>query len=92
MGISRITALISLPFLLAACVPEPPPAPDAPDMCQAAAFQGLVGQPKAILAQMLLPAGTRIIGPNDAVNLDYRNDRLNIEVGANDRIAKVACY
>lgn len=89
----RLIALISLPLALAACVPQAPPAaPEPPDTCQAAAFQGLVGQPRAILAQMLFPAGTRIIGPNDAVTADYNAGRMNIEVGANDRIGKVACY
>ncbi len=88
----RLIALLSLPLILAACVPEAP-RPDTPDAaCQAPGYQGLVGQPRAVLAAMLFPAGTRIIGPNDAVTADFRADRLNIEVGANDRIAKVACY
>ena len=85
---------LALPLLLlAACVPEEPAMEDPPtDACQSAGFQGLVGQPRAVLERMLLPAGSRVIGPNDPITRDYRPDRLNIEVGANDRIARVACY
>lgn len=89
----RLIAL-ALPLLvLSACVPEEP-AMEAPpaDACQSAGFQGLIGQPKAVLERMLLPAGSRVIGPNDPITRDYRPDRLNIEIGANDRIARVACY
>lgn len=55
-------------------------------------MQGLVGQPKSVLATMMLPAGSRVIGPNDAVTMDLRLDRLNVEIGADDRIAKVSCF
>ena len=41
---------------------------------------------------MLLPAGSRVIGPSDPVTMDFRPERLNVEVGADGRIAKVGCY
>ena len=90
-------ALALLPLLaLAACVePVPPPGgaplPDA-DLCRASGFQGLVGQPQSVLRTMMLPAGSRVIGPGDAVTADFRPDRLNIENGTDGRIAKVGCY
>lgn len=88
---SRLVILLSL--LLAACVPEAPIAEGPPsDTCQAAGLQGLVGQPKAVLDRMLLPARSRVIGPNQPITRDYRPDRLNVEIGANGRIEKVACY
>ncbi len=86
--------LAILPFLaLAACVEPPVPAAE-PDMdaCKASTYQGLVGQPKTVLATMMLPAGSRVIGPTDAITMDYRAERLNVELGKDDRIAKVACY
>lgn len=87
--------LAFLPLIaLAACV-QPATNPDAkpePDLCKAAGMQGLVGQPKSVLATMMLPAGSRVIGPNDAVTMDLRLDRLNVEIGADDRIAKVSCF
>ena len=79
---------------LGACVapaPAPAPAPDT-DLCKAAALQGLVGQPKSVLRTMLLPAGSRVINPGDAVTADFRPDRLNVEIGTDDRIAKIGCY
>lgn len=88
----RLIALLTLPLALAACVPAEPDSPQAPDTCPAASFQGLVGQPRAVLGQMLFPAGTRIIGAHDPVTADFNPARLNVEIGHNDRIAKVACY
>ncbi|KGJ07997.1 I78 family peptidase inhibitor [Paracoccus sphaerophysae] len=87
-------ALAILPLLaLAGCV-EPVPAPVQPDtdQCKASTLQGLVGQPKSVLQTMLLPAGTRVIGPGDAVTMDFRPDRMNVEVGTDGRIAKIGCY
>lgn len=86
-----LTALASA-ALLAACEPVPVTAPPAADECGAQGYQGLVGQPRGVLAQMTFPIGTRTIGPDDAVTADFRPDRLNIEYGRNDRIEKVSCY
>lgn len=79
---------------LAACEPVPPAAiPEPPaDECGAAGYQGLIGQPHAVLAAMTFPIGTRMIGPDDAVTADFRPDRLNIEYGRTGRIEKVSCY
>lgn len=86
-------ALALLPLLaLAACV-EPAPVPEPePDLCNAAAMQGLVGQPASVLQTMMLRAGTRVINPGDPVTMDFRPDRMNVEIGANGRIEKIACY
>ena len=87
----RLLAVLPL-LALAACV-EPPPVeePDT-DQCNAASLQGLVGQPGTVLRDMMLRAGTRVINPGDAVTMDFRPDRLNIEIGTSGRIEKVACY
>lgn len=79
---------------LAACEPiEPAPPSDPPAAaCGAAGYQGLLGQPRAVLEQMTFPIGTRLIGPDDAVTGDFRPNRLNIEYGRNGRIEKVGCY
>lgn len=87
---------VALPILLAGCTVPPPaetgPALPAPEVCKAGDYKGLVGQSRSVLDAMLLPAGTRIIGPNDPVTADFRPDRVNIEVGAGDRIEKVSCF
>ncbi|SHM39723.1 Peptidase inhibitor I78 family protein [Paracoccus solventivorans] len=87
-------ALRALPMLaLAACIETAPsPAADDDDLCGAAALAGLVGQPAEVARTMQLPAGTRIINPGDPVTRDLRRDRLNIEIGADGNIARVACY
>ena len=90
-------ALLILPVLaLAACdmppASEPPATPDPTVQCKADDYKALIGQPKSVLTTMLLPAGTRVIGPGDAVTMDYRADRVNIELGASGRIEKISCY
>ena len=80
---------------LGACTlsqPDLPAAPAATDACGAARLQGLVGQSDAVLRDMKLPEGARIIGPRDAVTADYRETRMNFEIGADGRIARIACY
>ncbi|RMC36580.1 I78 family peptidase inhibitor [Paracoccus alkanivorans] len=81
---------------LAACEPETEsstaPTLDLPQNCGAEVLQDLVGQPKSALDSQKLPAGTRIIGPEDAVTADFRPDRLNIELNGDDRIEKIGCY
>lgn len=86
--------LFALPVLaLAACIePETPAEEPIPTACGAAGFEGLVGQPEAVLSNMQFPIGTRIIRPGTAVTMDFRPERLNIEIGENRRIEKVGCY
>jgi hypothetical protein len=80
---------------LGACT-QAPPAPVHGDAklgsCGAAGFQGLVGQSNAALQNVKLPQDARIIGARDAVTMDYRPTRLNFEIGADNRIAKISCY
>lgn len=73
---------------------SPPPASPAPvsDPCGAARLQGLVGQSRAAVERLSLPKGTRIIGYKSPVTLDYRPDRLNIELDEKDRVAKLSCF
>jgi hypothetical protein len=92
IAMTRLFAAVPL-ILLAACVPPPPATPpEDADLCKAQALQGLVGQPQSVLQSMLLPAGSRVIGPSDPVTMDFRPERLNVEIGADGRIAKVGCY
>jgi hypothetical protein len=80
--------------LLAACEPvEPVAQPEPPtDQCGASRYQGLLGQPRDILASMTFPIGTRMMGPEDAITADYRPERLNIEYGSTGRIEKISCF
>ena len=87
-------ALITLLFpLVAACTS--PVAVDAPpdqssDACGASGYQSLVGQP---LAAATFPAtlDVRMINPGEAVTMDYRADRLNVELDGAGIIRVVRC-
>ncbi|MBF9042582.1 hypothetical protein HKCCE4037_04550 [Rhodobacterales bacterium HKCCE4037] len=71
---TRMT-VFSLAFVIAGCVQ----AQEAEDECGAAGLQGLVGQTAAIAELLEFPGQVvRIVGPGDAVTMDYRSDRLNI--------------
>ncbi|WP_347268037.1 I78 family peptidase inhibitor [Paracoccus sp. (in: a-proteobacteria)] len=89
----KILALAPV-LALAACVEAQPPEQPAvmPPTCGAEQYQGLVGQSQSVLRDMMLPAGTRVIGPRDPVTMDFRQDRLNFEIGADGRIARVGCF
>lgn len=59
--------------------------------CGADAMQSMVGEPADILALIDLPSPVRIIRPGDAVTRDYRVERLNFYIDAEERIERVAC-
>ncbi|HEX9857282.1 MAG TPA: I78 family peptidase inhibitor [Paracoccaceae bacterium] len=84
-----------LALALAACTPEAeapgPGLPPADDACGAAALQGLVGQPAAVLEAMTFGPATRVLRPGMAVTMDYSAERLNIEVDAAETIIRVSC-
>lgn len=62
-----------------------------PDSCGAVNHQSLVGQSAAALAPSSLPEGTRVIFPGMPVTMDFREERMNVEVGSGDKVARVFC-
>jgi Peptidase inhibitor I78 family len=86
----RITPLVAL-LAFAACVPVEEPVPVDLDACGASGSQNLVGQSADILAAMTFPIGTRVIYPETVVTMEYNPERLNIRVGATNRIEEVNC-
>jgi hypothetical protein len=82
-------------LFLAACwsIPAPEPVFEGPDLaqCGADALQGLVGQPASVLQTMKFGQETRIIRPDMAVTMDFRADRLNIDIDRAERISRVYC-
>lgn len=76
------------------------PAPAAPDMaatCNAEAAQSFVGMQASELnvAEAKTAAGAkgdvRVIAPGQAVTMDYRGDRLNVEVDDGNVITRISC-
>lgn len=63
----------------------------APDTCQMAAHQGLIGTVGAEIDQSSLPSGSRVICHNCAVTMDYRADRLNIDLGPDGKVTRLHC-
>ncbi|MFN3973277.1 MAG: I78 family peptidase inhibitor [Gemmobacter sp.] len=80
-------------MLAAACTvePIPEPMPPASPSCGAEGLQGLVGQRASVLQGMAFGSETRIIRPGMAVTMDYRENRLNIEIDTRERIVRVYC-
>ena len=89
-------------LLMAACATVPPAAPveAVPVMgegaCNATKAQGLVGRAAnneqgAEALRLTGATALRWIRPGDAVTMDYRTDRLNIELDSANRIVRVAC-
>lgn len=78
-------ALMLSGMVLAACE-----ATQTEEACGADDYQGLVGQS---LAAVTVPAelDARIIGPDTAVTMDHRPDRLNIAVDGSGIIERVYC-
>lgn len=84
------------PLALAACVaavPIPVPvAPADPGTCGADALAAqFVGQPSATVVPGAFPIPVRVIGPGDAVTMDYSAGRANFETDARGIVTRVFC-
>ena len=62
-----------------------------PDTCQMAAHQGLIGSDGAAIDPTTLPAGARVICHDCVVTLDYRADRLNVQLDPDGQVASLRC-
>lgn len=86
----RFAPLVLL--MLAACDMALPGDEPAVDLCQAGAYQGLLGQPISALDDWLLVQHPyRIIRPGDAVTEDFSPNRLNLRLDGADRLAGADC-
>ena len=85
-------------MVLAACQPaleerptEPPVMPDA--TCGAEYMQDRIGKEAALFdfSETNLDRPVRVIPPNSAVTMDYRADRLNVDLDAQGNITRIWC-
>lgn len=102
--VSGVAVLVS-GLLLSACAsgPEPAHAPAPPAVgqsegaaCDSDAVQYAIGEPfdEANASQLQSESGARqvrVLRPNSAATLDYREDRLNIHLDRNDNIEALRC-
>lgn len=91
---SFIVLAVLLPacLALAACQQDVATAPDpmAPS-CGADGLQALVGGPLSAFTAPPAARAVRVIGPDMAVTMDYRPDRLNVEHDRDQVIKRVFC-
>lgn len=59
--------------------------------CAADQYQMLVGQPIGEVHTDSLPQPLRIYGPDEMVTMDYRPDRMNLVLDADDIVLEVKC-
>ena len=102
--IGRI-ALAGMSMMTSGCAPLPPPAPAEENVpvygstgraCNAARAQSLIGRPAsaALGAEALRLSGAgmmRWLQPGVIVTMEYREDRLNIDLDANNRVRGIRC-
>ena len=93
LGLGALLALGACDTLKdAATTGDGAPVADASDdACGAAGRQDLVGQSAGVLDPATLPEGTRVLFPGMAATMDFRADRLNVSVGAGDKVDRVFC-
>lgn len=89
---------LAVPVLMVACAQQAPApaAPPPPGECAAQSAQGLQGRlfntELQAEAQRLSGArAVRVIRPGQAVTMDFNARRLNIELDASDRVARLRC-
>jgi hypothetical protein len=93
-----VRLLLASPAALAAiaCAPVPAASGVQTMNCDAARAQSLVGKPAtaALGAEALRLGGARTLRwlrPGDIVTMEYREDRLNIELDPSSRVRAVRC-
>lgn len=86
--------LIASALILAACqapVTEGVAEDPAEDACGASELQHLVGQSASAAEGLTVPGPVRVFRTGQPVTLDYRVERLNIELDGRGRIVRVFC-
>ena len=91
---ARTAAALVLLAAAAACTPKDggtTGAAASADACGAAGLQSLVGTSVGALDPETLPEPRRVIFFGQPVTMDFRAERLNVEIGKDDRVARVFC-
>ena len=77
-------------LMLSECVEGGAP-PEAAGHCGEDGLQGLVGQPRAAFDHSVAAGPVRVLPPGAMVTMDYRPERLNVELNEDDRITRIWC-
>jgi len=90
----KVFLTIALFTCLLACTTVAPNAqipPGGQDTCNAAPYANLIGQDATALERVLLLGQVRIIRPGQQVTKDFRPERINFNIGPEDRIVAITC-
>lgn len=92
----KTLVLIAVPLSLAACSYERPAPVEPIRECNANRIQGLVDRdatPATIkqAQEQATARSVRVIKPGMAVTMDYRSDRLNVELDEANKITALRC-
>lgn len=88
----RVILVLMALLPLAACVqPERVILADDENACGAAQLQPLVGQSLDKFDASVAKGPVRVIGPDMAVTMDYRADRLNVLYSDDKKILSISC-
>jgi len=80
-------------LVLAGCMASetPTPPPSDADQCGAEARQHLIGQDRAAFDESSVDGPVRVLPPGSAMTMDYRRERLNVELGEDGSITRIWC-
>jgi len=94
MALERGISALALLALIGCTTLEPElpslPAPDA-DSCNVRQYASLIGQDATALEKVLILGQVRLIRPGTAVTQDYRPERVNFYITADDLVGRIAC-
>jgi hypothetical protein len=86
----RISAALCLCAGLAAC--QETPVADAPsNSCGAEEMSHLMGLQRAQLETIAFSQPHRILGPDDAMTMDFRGDRVNFALDESGTVTRIFC-
>ena len=92
----RAIGMFATALLAAGCMDGRPTPMPGPRVCNAGAVQGFIGAPMSPRLQARLRArsgatAVRVVRPGEAVTMDFRRDRLTVELGERGRIRTLRC-
>lgn len=87
---TRRFLICALPVFAAGCAaPLPPVLTPGPDTCNASAYSHLLGQPPS--AADVVPQPKRVFHITDAVTMDHREERVNVQIDDSGTIGAITC-
>lgn len=76
---------------LAGCNVTTEEPPEMTGTCGAESLQHLVGQPRNAFDEVAVSGPVRILPPGAMMTMDYRVDRLNVELDSDGQITRLWC-